>query len=81
MTKAKRKTAKAPHAGVVVLRSARDGKIESVQISGADKVARSKFLRSANLTPVPKKSNLTQAKAQSAVRKYFKDHAELSASS
>lgn len=77
MAKTKRSDGKSPKTGHVVLRSARDGKIESVEPSGADRDARTRFLRSASLKSVPKKSTLTQAKAQAAVRKYFKDHAEL----
>ena len=76
MAKIKRSDGFTQKTGHVVLRSARDGKIESVEPSGADRDARTRFLRSASLKSVPKKSTLTQAKAQAAVRKYFKDHVE-----
>ncbi|RJY06936.1 hypothetical protein [Aurantiacibacter aquimixticola] len=81
MAKIKRSDGKSLQTVNVVLRSAPNGKIESVEPSGADRDARIRFLRNASLNSVSKKSSLTQAKAQAAVRKYFNDHAELATGS
>ena len=77
MAQIKRSSGKSRKTGDVVLRSARDDKIESINANSADRDARVRFLRNASLKSVPKKSSLSQAKAQAAVRKYFEDHAEL----
>lgn len=63
-----------------VVRSARDGKLERVIPSKAERVARSKFLRIASLEAVPKKKKLTKAKASKIVAEYFSKHAQDSVS-